>query len=364
MSNKISFKDFLQLVDDAYNHYSFELRYGQTIMNTLYNVWPEKYKELVASKEDCFYDDGSVKLTLDELEKTWMNKQTVGVTNGVFDLFHRDHKSFIDICKSNCDYLIVYLDIDDFVENNKKQKPILDYTTRSKALLAYGVNEVRTCNSWEEPFDTNFDVFFVGSDQLEYPQWKEQLDKLRQQNKLFIKETGVVHSKDLKKLISPYLTEPNPIGLQEVINILTQHNIIYCAMFGTLLGIMRNNKKIPWDKDYDLVIFDTAYKEVADILTRENFKIQIHRHGFIEIHEPCRVDLFLYNKTENKAHFDTQTWPIFASDIYPIIDSSIDDISIKIPNNSKKIIDTHYPNWQTNFNVWHSWKPKEGDINC
>ena len=71
MLNKISFKDFLQLVDDTYNHYSFELRYGQTIMNTLYNVWPEKYKELVASKEDCFYDDGMVKLTLYKLEQEW-----------------------------------------------------------------------------------------------------------------------------------------------------------------------------------------------------------------------------------------------------------------------------------------------------
>jgi hypothetical protein len=40
-------------------------------MNTLYSVWPEKYKELVASKEDCFYDDGMVKLTLDKLEKEW-----------------------------------------------------------------------------------------------------------------------------------------------------------------------------------------------------------------------------------------------------------------------------------------------------
>ena len=71
MSNKISFKDFLQLVDVTYNHYSFELRYGQTIMNTLYDVWPEKHKELLASKEDCFYDDGMVKLTLDKLEKEW-----------------------------------------------------------------------------------------------------------------------------------------------------------------------------------------------------------------------------------------------------------------------------------------------------
>jgi len=71
MSNKISFKDFLQLADDTYNHYFFELRYGQTIMNTLYSVWPEKYNELIASKEDCFYDDGMVKLTLSKLGKEW-----------------------------------------------------------------------------------------------------------------------------------------------------------------------------------------------------------------------------------------------------------------------------------------------------
>jgi hypothetical protein len=71
MSNKISFKDFLQLVDDTYNHYVFRWRYGQTIMNTLYTVWPDKYKEMIDTKEDCFYDDGMVKLTLDKLEKEW-----------------------------------------------------------------------------------------------------------------------------------------------------------------------------------------------------------------------------------------------------------------------------------------------------
>ena len=67
----ITFNEFLKKVDKTYNYYSFELRYGQTIMNTLYNVWPEKHKELLASTEDCFYDDGMVKLTLDKLEKEW-----------------------------------------------------------------------------------------------------------------------------------------------------------------------------------------------------------------------------------------------------------------------------------------------------
>ena len=67
----ITFNEFLKKVDETYNYHSFELRYGQTIMNVLYDIWPEKHKELLASKEDCFYDDGMVKLTLDKLEKEW-----------------------------------------------------------------------------------------------------------------------------------------------------------------------------------------------------------------------------------------------------------------------------------------------------
>ncbi len=70
-----TFKDFLDLVDKTYNDHSFELRYGQTVMNVLYSVWPDKYKEFVGTKFDCFYDDGSVRFALDELEKTWTDLQ-------------------------------------------------------------------------------------------------------------------------------------------------------------------------------------------------------------------------------------------------------------------------------------------------
>lgn len=71
MSNKISFKEFLQLVDNTYNYYSFELRYGQTIMNVLADNYPDKYKLIVNTENDCFYNDGIVRFTLDKLEKEW-----------------------------------------------------------------------------------------------------------------------------------------------------------------------------------------------------------------------------------------------------------------------------------------------------
>lgn len=72
MLNKISFQEFLDLTDATYNNYSFEWRYGQTIMNVLSKVWPSKYNELVATDKDCFYDDGFVKTVLEKLEKEWV----------------------------------------------------------------------------------------------------------------------------------------------------------------------------------------------------------------------------------------------------------------------------------------------------
>jgi len=67
----ITFEQFLNCADKIYNENENELRYGQTIMNVLYQVWPEKYKEISGGDYDCFYDDDTVKFALDYLEKVW-----------------------------------------------------------------------------------------------------------------------------------------------------------------------------------------------------------------------------------------------------------------------------------------------------
>ena len=67
----ITFDEFLKKVDDAYMSHSFEWRYGQTVMNILAEIDPNKYSSLVATEDDCFYDDRMVQITLSKLEKTW-----------------------------------------------------------------------------------------------------------------------------------------------------------------------------------------------------------------------------------------------------------------------------------------------------
>lgn len=70
----MTFEQFLDKVDKFYYENEFELRYGQSIMNMLYQVRPNKYKEITQTDLDCFYDDGTVKDTLDYLERIWDDK--------------------------------------------------------------------------------------------------------------------------------------------------------------------------------------------------------------------------------------------------------------------------------------------------
>jgi hypothetical protein len=40
-------------------------------MNVLYSVDKTKYENLLATENDCYYDDSMVRITLDKLQKEW-----------------------------------------------------------------------------------------------------------------------------------------------------------------------------------------------------------------------------------------------------------------------------------------------------
>ena len=65
----MSYSEFKNKVDHNLKKYS--LRYGQTVMNTLSEVWPDKHKELTSTNLDCFYNDNKADITLGYLEKVW-----------------------------------------------------------------------------------------------------------------------------------------------------------------------------------------------------------------------------------------------------------------------------------------------------
>jgi len=73
------FEQFLDKVDKFYYENEFELRHGQCIMNMLYRVHPDLYKDITQTDLDCFYDDGIVIFTLNYLEKYWNNNDNISL---------------------------------------------------------------------------------------------------------------------------------------------------------------------------------------------------------------------------------------------------------------------------------------------
>jgi len=82
----MTYQQFLQKVDDTFLEYQAsrsggkisaanQWRYGQTVMNVLYDVWPEKYNEIKGTDVDCFYSNSTVNLTLSKLEQEWKDNE-------------------------------------------------------------------------------------------------------------------------------------------------------------------------------------------------------------------------------------------------------------------------------------------------
>lgn len=54
-----------------------------------------------------------------------MKKYKIGITVGVFDLFHVGHLNLFERCKEMCEHLIVAVCQDDYVNLIKKKKPVI-----------------------------------------------------------------------------------------------------------------------------------------------------------------------------------------------------------------------------------------------
>lgn len=66
----MTFEQFLTRVDSMRASHK-ELRYGQSVMIVLGEVWMDKYREITGTDYDCFYDDAVAPLTLNRLEMDW-----------------------------------------------------------------------------------------------------------------------------------------------------------------------------------------------------------------------------------------------------------------------------------------------------
>jgi len=65
----MKYEQFLKTVDQTSANFSW--RYGQSLMNILHTIWPEKYEELINLELDCYYREDIVPATLKFLKSDW-----------------------------------------------------------------------------------------------------------------------------------------------------------------------------------------------------------------------------------------------------------------------------------------------------
>lgn len=61
--------------------------------------------------------------------------KVLGITFGAFDLLHAGHVAFLRECRSQCDYLIVGLQVNPRVDRTDKHKPIQSIVERQFQLI-------------------------------------------------------------------------------------------------------------------------------------------------------------------------------------------------------------------------------------
>ncbi len=100
-----------------------------------------------------------------------MKKYKVGITVGVFDLFHVGHLNLLEKCKDMCELLIVAVCDDDYVLNVKHKEPVFNEKDRCRILSALKVVDKVILVTSEETYDKlllynkiPFNVLFSGDD--------------------------------------------------------------------------------------------------------------------------------------------------------------------------------------------------------
>lgn len=138
----------------------------------------------------------------------------VGYVSGVWDMFHIGHLNLIKRAKSQCDYLIVGVNTDKRVMEQKHKSPVFSYKERATIVAACRYvdkvipqNDSDRLATWKK---YHFNKLFAGSDWKDTPRWNkyaEQLEPLGVKIVFFPRTEGISSTK-LKTIIEELSDHP------------------------------------------------------------------------------------------------------------------------------------------------------------
>lgn len=175
--------------------------------------------------------------------------------------------------------------------------------------------------------------------------------------------------------------------LIEITSLLDKNNIIYCLEGGTLLGIYRENRLLPWDNDLDLSILEDELIKIdkfIEDLRKANFRVRTryfqkddfyfkkrnlriikirNKSLFGLIKGPICLEIFIKYKRENCVYWKvgnkTMAAPLF---FYEKIRTILFlNKEYKIPLETEAYLEHKYGNWKIQQKEWNTME-NEGSI--
>lgn len=113
-----------------------------------------------------------------------MKKYKVGFISGFFDILHDGHIDILRQAKEQCDYLVVAVGTDEFMQVRKNRDSVLSYEQRVEIVRAIRyVDQVVPETNLDKIaafHKHNYDVMFAGNDHEFEPAYIETVRELKQ----------------------------------------------------------------------------------------------------------------------------------------------------------------------------------------
>lgn len=136
-----------------------------------------------------------------------MKRYKVGFICGFFDLIHDGHIDILKQAKDMCEYLIVAVGTDEFMQKRKHRESVLKYEQRIEIVRAIRyvdeVVEETNLDKVEAYEKYHFDVMFAGDDHLNESVYIQATKELQSKgvDTIYIPHTKKCSSTDIRKRV-------------------------------------------------------------------------------------------------------------------------------------------------------------------
>jgi len=175
--------------------------------------------------------------------------------------------------------------------------------------------------------------------------------------------------------------------LKKVTDILDEANIPYSLKAGTLLGVMRENRLLPWDNDMDICVTDNHYQELIEAIPKlKKLGYMLWSKKFEENSDPFKKDLIRIIKLRNRRLYfirgeigldifikfkkdeqyfwqaGTKKYSVPAKFHDELTKHTFDNKEYLIPKDYKGYLTFKYGDWKTPVKVWNPFKDDQAII--